>query len=200
MTMDFDELRAERQAINNAVLPHSKSVALFRACDRPWFRLTQEEVVDETGGVRHLSTSASCIESLADVPKHQAGGTSAAKILKEVSQEFARGALQRPADEWESEGAAEIYCRVRTLPIILDRADASTVEPFRDQLCEHVVFVWQRLVPDDIELLGISELVKQRSSGDPSTGGSVAPTTSREQHYPPNAFHTRWALRLAGQL
>lgn len=69
--MDFEQLRAERQALNNAVLPHGKSIEQFGATGLPWFRLTLEEVVESSDGVRHLSTSASCIESLSDVPAHQ---------------------------------------------------------------------------------------------------------------------------------
>ncbi len=189
--MDFEQLRAERQALNNAVLPHGKSIEQFGATGLPWFRLTLEEVVESSDGVRHLSTSASCIESLSDVPAHQPAHRSVADTLQRVTESFANGALTRPAAQWESEGAAEIYCRVRTLPIILDRALEGTLTRFAAELHAHVVFVWDRLIPSDLDLHGISELVKQRSSSTASSNDG-----GRQQHYPPNAFHTRWALRL----
>lgn len=201
--MDFNGLRVERQALNDAVLLHEASVAPFRAGDLPWFRLNLSEVADPQDPlrVRHLSTSASCLESLADVPAHQVAYADAAKTLSEVVDPFAKGALERPPEAWESEGAAEIYCRVRTLPIIFAQASDAVLRPFARELHDHVVFVWDRLVPHDPEAQGISELVKQKQvtlaaagkvddSGDGERGGDD------EQHYPPNAFHTYWALRL----
>lgn len=212
--MDFETLRVERQALNDAVLLHEASVSRFRADGLPWFRLSLPEQVDPEGSARvgHLSTSASCLESLADVPSHQVAHQDASRTLGEVVDAFAEGALERPAARWESEGAAEIYCRVRTLPIVLAQASDEVLEPFREQLHDHVIFVWDRLVPDDREAQGISELVKQHQpkrdgeetteevtgDGADATGGPEATgeVEGNEQHYPPNAFHTRWALSL----
>jgi ATPase family associated with various cellular activities (AAA) len=208
--MDFNGLRAERQALNDAVLLHEASVAPFRAGDLPWFRLNLSEVADPQDPlrVRHLSTSASCLESLADVPAHQVAYADAAKTLGEVVDPFAKGALERRPEAWESEGAAEIYCRVRTLPIIFAQASDAVLQPFAQALHDHVVFVWDRLVPDDPEAQGISELVKQRqlklaAAGETTSDGPPGEHNAEEeqggeeeQHYPPNAFHTYWALRL----
>jgi len=129
--MDFETLRVERQALNDAVLLHEASVSRFRADGLPWFRLSLPEQVDPEGSarVRHLSTSASCLESLADVPSHQVAHQDASRTLGEVVDAFAEGALERPSAHWESEGAAEIYCRVRTLPIVLAQASDEVLEP-----------------------------------------------------------------------
>ena len=222
--MNFDELRTERQAVNNAVLLHEASVGQFRAEGLPWFRLDLSEKSEaEEDRVRHLSTSASCIESLADIPEHQPAYDDADATLREVADAFGKGALERPAEDWESEGAAEIYCRVRTLPILLAQASDETLKPFAEELRDHIVFVWDRLIPHDPDAQAISELVKQRNDNDraqtapagstgdslenaagrevdekPAADGLSASTTalSDEQHYPPNAFHTCWALRL----
>jgi predicted ATPase len=211
--VEFDSLRTERQALSDAILLHETSVAQFRAGELPWFRLVVSEKIKdpESKRVRHLSTSASCLESLADIPSHQVAHTDAARTLAAVADPFVKGALERPADEWESEGAAEIYCRVRTLPIILAHGSSEVLRPFSEEIHRHLLFVWDRLVPRKADAQGIAELVKQRAHDGPKTAAGTAPKVNggdngagdddeaEEQHYPPNAFHTRWALLLMSE-
>lgn len=179
--MDFDALRTERQALSNSVLRHGASVSAFRAEDWAWFRVMVDEELDgaDKGTVRHLSTSASCIESLFDINQPNADMALGIDLLALVNR-FSDLALQRP--KWQSDKAAEVYCRVRTLPIILSRANDSALSSHLDAICKHVKSVWNQLVPRNPDAHGIAE---KASSG--GTGG---------EQYPPNAFHTYWALRL----
>ncbi len=187
--MDLDELRAQRQALNNDVLLHAASVGAFRAEGQPWFMLKLDEAPVDDEPVRHLSTSASCFESLADVPDHQKGYKEARSTLADTVDGFTVAALERSSVRWQSEGAAEVYSRVRTLPILLAQAGDEALEPFAAKLRNHVTFVWDQLDPKLPEAQGIAEKVRK-----PSSKKDVAKHS--EQRYPPNSFHTCWALRL----
>ena len=187
--MEFEELRIERETLNNAVLRHSASIAAFRARDWAWFKLEVDERLRkfDAKGVRHLSTSASCIESLSDIPASQAGYGDAREMLDATRNAFATRALER--EKWESDRAAEVYCRVRTLPIVLDHADGDTLKPFADAIRTHVQIVWNQLDPKSPETQGIAEKPMRKADDEEPDG-------KRPQLYPPNAFHTYWALRL----
>jgi hypothetical protein len=175
---DFDVLRKERREIAELTRLHVQSVNAFRARGRSWFKREADEP-DTDALVRHKTTTATCIESLADTPITTGG----------VPEERARlasdfGVLALSDDRWESDGAAWIYCRVRALPVILAFASEEALRPHRDRLREHVRYVW-REVRAEPRRQGIYELPKEEPDPD-------APQTN----YPPNAFHTAWALML----
>jgi ATPase family protein associated with various cellular activities (AAA) len=181
--VDFDALRAKRKALNNAVLRHGTSLNAFRAEDWAWFKLTVDEELDsaDKDTARHLSTSASCIESIFDI--NQPDAVKAVGIdLPALVNDFSDRALHR--SKWQSDEAAEVYCRVRTLPIILRYADDLTLSPHLNAVTKHIRFVWNQLVPRDPDAHGIAE--KAAPGSDLKSG----------RQYPPNAFHTYWALRL----
>lgn len=75
--VEFDELRLERHALNDVVATHHASVQDFKNPDHPWFRLQDaEEFTDEA--IRHLSSTATCLESLHDVPTYFASADTTA--------------------------------------------------------------------------------------------------------------------------
>jgi predicted ATPase len=196
--MDFEQLRRERIALNNAVLQHPASLRRFRPEGEAWFKLTPEERVEGSGlGVRHLSTSASCIESLHDIAP-QWWSTEDTAGLTRLSDDFARGALER--EKWESDGAAWVYSRVRTLPIILQFASGEALTNFTDNISAHTLYAWERLDPERPSAQGIAERAQRdgaHSADDHDQETAEAQSGSeRSQQYPPNAFHTYWALRL----
>jgi hypothetical protein len=96
--MEFEELRTERRALNDAVVRHAASVLLFRPEQLPWFRLNADEASpqNDDGQVHHLSTTASCLESLRDVRPGQAGYAEASNAADELAETFAERALARP--------------------------------------------------------------------------------------------------------
>lgn len=178
--MDFEQLRSERKALNDAVLLHEQSVWLFKHPDRAWFRMTTtEEPTNEV--LRHLSSSASCLESLADLPDYLA-----TQDRQAVQEAFAGRAMQRAPDDWQSEKAARIYCRVRTLVPILALTPTEVLKPHQERLREHVNAVWERVEVSDAKQQGVSELPE------PQEKNGERPEVS----YPPNAFLTYWAVRL----
>lgn len=187
----FDSLCVERDALRSYVLVHANSLRAFKG-DQPWFRPQQAADPQSERKIRHLTTTASCLESLEDVPTYgdadppPPSPRDARQIAEERTQmidRFALAALKVDGDEWQSEGEAKVYCRVRTLPVVLRRASDPTLQKYRNELLNHLEFVWSRLRIDDSKAQGIAELAAE------GTG------TESRQDYPPNAFHTYWAIR-----
>lgn len=213
--MDFENLREARQALKDAVLVHRDSLLRFQAANEPWFhRDASLDPEPKQKTVRHLSTTASCLESLADIPSFQeediAQSDHAASRLKTLLPLFAKAALAADDEEWESEGAARVYCRVRTLPVILSQASSEILDNQADRACALVRFVWERVDPGRPEKQGVAEDPIQGSEDEGTAVRRESPIKSEErltvtanpdradsrQAYPPNAFHGYWALRM----
>jgi hypothetical protein len=186
--VEFDELREERQALADITLLHRPSVRKFKHPSRPWFFLELDETPTDDA-LRHISSTATCLESLADVPTYLADDEAEAlegrAEDRDLTSEFARTALEADDDRWQSDRAARVYARVRSLTPILRLTPPDVLDPFGDRIHKHVTFVWDRLEPREPRFQGISE----------------APEVQEEQElervtYPPNAFHTYWAVRL----
>jgi hypothetical protein len=172
--MELDELRAARKELAEVTRAHSVSLQVFQHPDNPWFRIIPEEPFTDVD-VDHLSTSATCLESLADIPIVERDHPA----LEELGNAFAAACLAAPAKTWQSEGAAHIYCRVRTLPTVLRFATDQALEENAERLRQHFRVVWQR-VSSEPGWQGVSE--GQGRAGE-------------KRGYPPHAFHTYWAIR-----
>ena len=189
-TASFDSLVVERDVLRNYVLVHANSLQAFKQSGRPWFRPQQAlDKPDKSGRkVRHLTTTASCLESLADVPTYGRGDPppsppDAEKLdsaRKEMIDSFAKAVLSAKPAEWKSEGGARVYSRVRTLPVLLRLAEERTLKQHKGRLREHLQYVWDRLDIADSRRQAVAE----EGEGEKS-----------RQDYPPNAFHTYWAIR-----
>jgi hypothetical protein len=85
-------------------------------------------------------------------------------------------AMARP--DWRSEDSVEIYCRCRTLPLVLSR-----LPKYQKLVGEHLKKILTQLEEHP------SRLAIGEASGD-----------SQEDWYPPNAFHTYWTLEILSTL
>lgn len=190
--LDFEQLRAEREDLRNYVIDHADSILVFKEEEHPWFRREElPDSVDSQRKIRHITTTASCIESMHDVPLYDGGGPpppcppSPTELRGErdaILAEFTQAALEAGDEEWQSEEAARIYCRVRTLPVLLRLGDGKTLKRFRTVIRAHLEKALETVEISDAHAQGVSELPV-----DPERGGRHA--------YPPNAFHTYWAIR-----
>jgi hypothetical protein len=179
--LSFKDLRSARQELREAVALHRSSIWWFKHPDRPWFiredaARTSEITENSPREVRHLSSSATCLESLHDplaVNDEEYADTIAS---------FADRALTHSDDQtWSSEQAAQVYCRVRTLTPILALASPEVIKRHATAVKKLVKDVWTPVDPWKIDRQGVAE-----ASEDPE--GRFA--------YPPNAFHTYWAIRM----
>ncbi|MGA2328163.1 MAG: ATP-binding protein [Bryobacteraceae bacterium] len=177
--MDFQELAKQRHALQEFCQLHAASLLCFRS-DRS-FKLAITEN-DLTGPARHLTTTATCIESLLDCPSRYRVGVA---DPEELARGFAHDALARPGREWTSEGSAKIYCRCRALPLVVRH-----LASFDSRLRDHIVGIFQQLGKDP-QRFAIGETA-------PPKRGSKK--TDPASWYPPNAFHTYWVLELLDAL
>jgi len=176
----FESLRAARRGLAEICKLHEASVAYFRAGNAPWFLLTADEKPEDVNvaSVHHSSTSASCIASLYDIPINARLGD-----LNPLAVGFSKGALERPQRRWRSEGAAETYCRVRTLPIILERAPAALIKKHQKTITDLVRFAWA-----DVRVQQPDQGIAEHPYKPPKPPSGLLA-------YPPNSFLTYWGLR-----
>jgi hypothetical protein len=191
--VEFQDLRAERDALRDFVRVHPKSLEAFKADGNPWYRREEkpDEEVDKGETVRHLTTTASCLESLALVPVYEVDDPpppcprdceEIEKERRKTTDAFAKGLLSLDGDKWVSENQPLVYSKVRTLPVVLGLADDDVLKPFKDKLATYLEEVWKDLDEADLKAQGIAE----RPAG----------ASKDSERYPPNAFHTYWAVRL----
>lgn len=210
--LDFSELRAARIELRDFTPRHEPSIRHFRHETGPWFYLTDDERwqssppqdsatvdgVDQAAEadnpdpddapptVRHLTSSASCIESLYDLRERTQPELNERQQLIDG---FADGALSRKVEDWQSEEAAYVYCRVRALPAILDHASTEILETHSDKITELVRYAWAE-VRDEPRHQGIYEY----------TPFEEKDAENERADYPPNAFLTYWGFRVTESL
>jgi predicted ATPase len=139
------------------------------------FKLHPEEPdIPTKGKVRHLTTTATCLNSLLDCPQRFAPETYSG--IESLCATFAERALKRRT--WISEGSAGIYCRCRALPIVIDYSDA-----LNSSIKNHVSDVFFQL-DEQPNRFGIGE----------------ADPRHEDRWYPPNAYHTYWALDILARI
>jgi hypothetical protein len=167
--LSFENLVTSRQELQRFCKHHYSSLTAFR--DGVSFKLVQSEPALK-GAVRHLSSTATCIESLLDCPKEFAPEREESLVL---AKEFANAALQVPRDDWLSDGSARIYCRCRSMSLIVEH-----LPKYQSAIQEHLKYILSQL-EDKCDRLAIGEGSKYQPEKD---------------WYPPNAFHTYWTLQL----
>jgi hypothetical protein len=190
---DFDTFCFERDQIRNFVLTHAVSLSAFEEQGKPWFR--NQVSADDDGSeraVRHLTTTASCLQSLYDVPLYAhrkqppppcpPTRADLEKQRDSLCASFVDALLSADASVWVSEDEELVYTKVRTLPIVLNLAGASQLDQFARELGDLVEVVWSAVEIDDVRSQAVGEIPKDGRDA-----------------YPPNAFHTYWAMRLLAE-
>lgn len=176
-TLETDSLSTRfeiRARLQEFCRPHFRSVRAFRAPKHDSFRVTESETFEcEPLSVRHLSTTATCIESLLACPVEKDDR----EALEKLARGFAARALERPTDKWLSEGSAPVYCCVRTLPIVMSYASEGCEAKIRELL----LTVLQQT--RELGRFGFGE-----------TTGNHDKVSDRAIYFPPTAYHTYWTL------
>lgn len=170
MSSDFAALARDRWVLQTFCDQHVDSVQTFRAY--PSFKLHIDE--QYRSELRHLTSTATCIESLLDAPNN------AQKEALSLARKFAIRALRRPGDQWRSEDSAAIYCRCRALPLVVQSLSENGFIKYSKTILEHLETILRQL--EEPERFAIGE-------ADPKT-------QERQNWYPPNAYHTFWFLSI----
>src|ERR1039457_7105737 len=167
----FDDLVGYRQQLYKFCFSHRDALDAFQ--DGISFKLHPRGA--KLGSkARHLSSSATCIESLLDCPPifHAKKDVDVSKL----AEQFALSAITRPHDKWKSDESARVYCRCRTLPLIV-----CYLPKYQNRIEQHLrKILWQ--LTRDVSRLAVGEAFPD--APDPRSW------------YPPNAFHTYWTLYL----
>src|SRR5262249_12346620 len=130
----FKDLVTYRQQLRDFCSLHYSSLFGFKSGIS--FKLYDGETL--TGeGVHNLTSSATCIASLLGCPD----ALRPAKVddINHIARQFSIAALDRPHQNWKSEGSARIYSRCRALPLVIKHAPK-----YNDVIREHVErILWQ---------------------------------------------------------
>lgn len=182
--MDLDELIVRRRSLATALAAHESAVESFfdRSAQGVSFAIHADEVMSDPGAGKppHMTSSASCYESLADQNPADPGLDAP---WGGHARAFANRVLTTPPKQWLSDGSAAIYCRVRTLPMVLRFAEVSGPDEARGAAAsDRITEVFSTVRNRPLIEAGLGET----PTG--PTGGSEAP-------YPPNAFHAYWGMR-----
>jgi hypothetical protein len=136
------------------------------------FKVTTDEADENPSSetAQHLSSTATCYSSIEDCPKRLRTEKVAEQLLTD-GKKFAHAAIDRSL--WQSDGSADIYCRCRTLPFVV-----SHMSQWRDKVDGHFKTIFRQWNNEERPAIG---------EADPA-----AP--DKKEWYPPNAYHTFWAL------
>src|ERR1039457_6724304 len=168
--LSFEALTEARRKLQTFCLSHVPSIMSQRSGIS--FKLFPDEGELSKRRVRHLTTTATCLSSLLDCPPRLAPEGFDRERVR-LCSDFARRALQRRL--WKSEGSAGIYCRSRALPPVIDCSSSIS-----ETIDEHIEAI-------------LSQLDKQPGR---FGVGEADPKQKERDWYPPNAFHTYWALEI----
>lgn len=170
--LGFEELTEARRELQSFCLLHVPSLLAVRSGIS--FKLLPTDPNLGKRRVRHMTTTATCLNSLSDCPSWFRGPEF---DLQEMLEQFARGALKRR--KWTSEGSAGVYCRCRALPTVI-----RCITKLDQRIRGHVLAILHQLkaVPGRFAI------------------GEAGADLEKEQWYPPNAFHTYWALEILSLL
>ena len=165
--LSFDDLVEHRRDLQEFCYGLRDGITAFK--DGPSFKVYLDKIALDPASAHHLSSSATCYESLLDCPRKFIRQSDPA--FSKDAAKFVELALKRPANRWASDGSARIYCRCRTLPLVIKFTKSNS-----DELAKHINTIFRQL--SDTGRLAIGE----------------APGAKRQDWYPPNAYHTYWAL------
>lgn len=168
--LSFEELTEARRSLQRFCRLHVPSIMSQQSGIS--FKLHPEEPeLKANRRVRHLTTAATCLTSLLDCPP----GFRTPRFAKALTLQgkFVRRALLRKT--WKSEGSAGIYCRCRALPLIV-----GSVNIIDTVVKGHIAAIFTQL-RGKFERFGV---------------GEADPNVNEREWYPPNAFHTYWALEI----
>jgi hypothetical protein len=118
LTVTFAGLAKQRKLLQEFCSLHVPSVEPLIAQNFPVFKLYWGE--DEITEFRHITSSATCFESIETCPaKFRPDEKENPRNLEALGRSFAETAIGSPLEKWQSDGAAEIYCSCRGLPYVL---------------------------------------------------------------------------------
>lgn len=209
------ELAALRRDVQQFSRRRNRSIREFYDHDKGWFCLTLNDPERDSGKtVEHLTTTLTCLEALAESspddvelpileefsateavgdPLPPAKDDDAVGLLnwrRSVLRAYADKALKHPKD-WLSDGAAYVYCRVRTLGALGRLIDPTDVVLSDNAANASLLLAQAWSSHESTPAFGLRESTKNPNDDEDLT--SLSRIDPREA-YVPNAFLTYWGL------
>jgi len=173
--LSFEQLTEARRSLQDFCRLHVPSLAILRLGVSFLFHPNEPESDFADGKVHNMTTTATCIASLLECPARF--WPTDIKTIETLQKDFSSKALLRPDKKWKSEGSAAVYCRCRALPMVINGLEAGPLP----KAAEHHIAAILFQLKEPPERFGI---------------GEADPESEQEDWYPPNAFHTYWALEI----
>jgi len=217
--LSLDDLRSVRDALQEFCRLDAASIWKFHVAENSWFGLSlndsAHQETDANKHVAHLTTTLTCLEALGDRPVSDADiqllsqlstvqalgsdvSIDASPVHKQyvVTRRYADLALQYPG-EWRSDGAAFVYCRVRTLGALLRLLPSD--DPILTSRAEQIRLLLAQAWSSHVKA-GTFGLRESSESEDAFAKWSYKSLRTKlmepesPRTYIPNAFLTYWGL------
>ena len=177
----FDYLARYRKLLREFCRFHVPSLLPFASDEFAVFAVTLDKKPTEFS---HITSSATCFSSL-DLCLAELGHGKK-QYLHDLGRRYADSAINSVLkDKWRSDSAAQVYCTCRGLPYVLTRLDK-----WHLKIDEHLKRVIYQLEPSDGEPRRFAV-----GEANPPEDGETR-TKAKSRWYPPNAYHTYWALEI----
>jgi len=212
MNLPLNELAELRRDLHEFGKRRRSSIRAFYDTERGWFKLTREGTPSGDKVVQHLTTTMTCLESLHETPlddeelaiaaglqhdaepKHPSttpehnDSTDHVTWMHAASRSYVDLALQHRLD-WKSDGAAFVYCRVRTLGAMgrLLAPDDPLLRKHADALKQLLQDAWKS--HEQAPAFGLRE-----ATDDPADEAAAKDGSREKDAYVPNSFLTYWGL------
>ena len=176
----FEYLAKHRKLLREFCRFHVPSLAPFEAKEHAVFAVTLD---NKPTGLRHITSTSTCFSSLDLCPDEIGHGKKSQ--FHDLGKKFAESAIGADLDQWRSDKAAVVYCSCRGLPYVLSRLDGWV--PKIDEHLHRIIYQLQQ--PTEVQ--------KRFAIGEAAPPvGTESPEEARKGWYPPNAYHTYWALEI----
>lgn len=187
MSDEFQELRTLRDRLRDRSRDHWQSVTKFYDGSCSSFKLHAEESLNDI----HLTTTATCLESLETCPPAFRSSQTDSELLDTLSTKFAEEAIETDQGSWKSDNSAQIYCRCRALPFVINNLDDNLLSNNKQDIETHIDHIFRQI-----------EMAESRGKSRLSVGEAYVENKDEFERsdindwYPPNGFHTYWCLKL----
>ena len=159
---------------------HVPSLAPFAVDNLAVFAVTLETKPTE---FRHITSTATCFSFLDLCPDEL--GHKKKSHFQDLGKKFADSAINAGLEKWRSDKAAEVYCSCRGLPYVITRLKQWV--PQIDGHLGRIIYQLQHPIAGQ-RRFAVGEAA-------PPTGEQT-PEDAQKGWYPPNAYHTYWALEI----
>lgn len=174
----FEYLAGYRKLLREFCRSHVPSLTPFASDEFAVFAVTLNKKPEK---FRHITSTSTCFSSLDLCPDEL--GHRRKSYFQSLGKRFAESAINSDLKAWRSDEAAEVYCSCRGLPFVLMRLDE-----WHPKIDEHL----KRIIYQLESSAGEPRRFAIGEAKPPDEGQNL--DNVKDTWYPPNAFHTYWAL------